>query len=148
MNFFNKYKIKVAANFLVLVGLFVPVLVMAQTSIPASSGNPLTRGWYLCQCCVNDVPCSLMDFFVLLKTLINAMLFASLPIAVIMIIMGGFKILTAQDNAGQRDKGKEMVTWAVYGMLITFGAWLIVNTLLATFTNRGGLDAWTKVFGR
>lgn len=111
-------------------------------------GDPLTTGWYLCQCCTSDVPCSLMDFFTLLKTLINAMLFAAFPIAVIMIIKGGFTILTSEGNPGKMGEGRKIVEWAIYGMLITFGAWLIVNTLLTTFTNKGGLDAWTKIFGK
>jgi hypothetical protein len=145
MDFLKKNKLRIIVNTLMAVVFVSPLFVMAQTSSVPSHGNPLTRGWYLCDCCTKNTPCSLNDFFILLKTLIDALLFATFPIAVIVIIMGGFKILTAQENTGKMGQGKKMVTWAVYGMLITFGSWLIVNTLLSTLTGKGLTD-WTKVF--
>ena len=82
--------------------------------------------------CATD-PCTLCDLFILADRLTRFLLFnVMLPIAALMILIGGVLILTARDNQQQQSQGKAVFTYAVWGMIIAFAAWLIVTTLLTT----------------
>ena len=89
--------------------------------------------------CVGD-PCTLCDLSILADRFTRFLLFnVMLPIAALMILIGGILILTARDNQQQQTQGKAVLTYAVWGMIIAFAAWLIVTTLLATL---GYKDTW------
>ncbi len=88
--------------------------------------------------CVGD-PCTLCDLSILADRFTRFLLFnVMLPIAALMILIGGILILTARDNQQQQTQGKAVLTYAVWGMIIAFAAWLIVTTLLATLGYKQG----------
>lgn len=89
--------------------------------------------------CAND-PCTLCDIWILADRLTRFLLFnLMLPLAALMILIGGALLLTARDNQQQHAQGKAVFTYAIYGMIVAFAAWLIVSTLLATL---GYKDTW------
>lgn len=110
-----------------LVTLLSPVFVLAAD----------TKFFPVCECCSSPTPCSVKDFFVVVDKIIDAALYLSFFIAVIMIIKGGVTILLGAGKPAEVTKGRETVTWAIWGMVIAFGAWLIVNTVLTVFTGEG-----------
>lgn len=57
----------------------------------------------------------------------SLVLFALAPI---LIIWGGFLILTAGASSENLNKGKSVLKGTVIGVLIALGAWLIINTFL------------------
>ena len=99
----------------------------------------------ICPCCAAGEVCHLKDFFVVIDKIIKAALYLAFFIAVIMIIWGGVQILIAAGDPGQIKKGKATVTWAIWGMVVAFGAWLIINTVLVVFTGKGITDI-IKIF--
>lgn len=87
--------------------------------------------------CVGD-PCTLCDLSILADRFTRFLLFnVMLPIAALMILIGGILLLTARDNQQQQTQGKAVFTYAIYGMIFAFAAWLIVSTLLATLGYKG-----------
>lgn len=88
--------------------------------------------------CVGD-PCTLCDLSILADRLTRFLLFnVMLPIAALMILIGGILLLTARDNQQRQTQGKAVLTYAVWGMIIAFAAWLIISTLLATLGYKQG----------
>ena len=80
--------------------------------------------------CATD-PCTLCDLYVLADRLTRFLMFnIMLPIAALMILVGGILLLTARDNQTQQQQGKAVFYYAVMGMIITFAAWLIITALL------------------
>lgn len=80
--------------------------------------------------CATD-PCTLCDLYVLADRLTRFLMFnIMLPIAALMILVGGVLLLTARDNQAQQTQGKAVFTAAVYGIIIAFAAWLIITALL------------------
>lgn len=78
-------------------------------------------------------PCTLCDLSILADRSTRFLLFnVMLPIAALMILIGGILLLTARGNQQQQTQGKAVLTYAVWGMIIAFAAWLIITTLLAT----------------
>lgn len=72
-----------------------------------------------------------------LKGLVNIILTSIVRIGAVLcvffLILSGFKFVTAQGNAGEIGKAKEMLKWTIIGGLITMGAFaiseIIKNTL-------------------
>lgn len=89
--------------------------------------------------CTGD-PCTLCDLSILADRFTRFLMFnIMLPIAALMILIGGIMLLTARDNQNQQTQGKAVLTYAVLGMIIVFAAWLIVTTFLTTL---GYKDVW------
>lgn len=75
------------------------------------------------------VPCrSLCDVFVLVNNLMKFAVTAIVLIIIpVMIILGGFYLMTSGGNPGKRTKGKDVIVSALIGLAITVTAGLIVN---------------------
>jgi hypothetical protein len=50
-------------------------------------------------------------------------------LAMLMVVVGGYLVMTARGNAQQAAKGKEYITSALIGMVILLAAYLILNTI-------------------
>ena len=72
----------------------------------------------------------LMDF---LKNIIDFLIFVLAPIiATIIVLYGGFLILTAGDSAEKVSQAKGMFTKGIVGLMLAMGAWLIVKFVLVS----------------
>jgi len=60
-------------------------------------------------------------------------------ILLLMLIAGGFQYITSEGEAEQTAKAKKTLTYAIFGLLVVLGAWLIIG-LIEKFT---GLDLHT-----
>ena len=84
----------------------------------------------LVTCGTGDTPCQFSDFTKLVNNVLHFALFnLAIPIAIIMFVWGGISIMTSGGNEGKVKKGKDIITGTVVGLLIAFGAWLIVRTV-------------------
>lgn len=71
----------------------------------------------------------------LVARVINFALFGfAVPIAVAFFIWGGIKMITSGGNEGRFKEGKDVITGVLWGLLIAFGAWIIINTVIAILT--------------
>lgn len=85
--------------------------------------------------------CTFADFYVGIDRLIDFLLFyLALPLAAISIAIAGFMFLTSGDNEGRRTKAKGIIGWAIVGVVVAFGAWLIVNTILKALVEEGTIE--------
>lgn len=99
------------------------------------------------RCC----PCTLCDFFVMFDRIVDFILFRIVPpLAALMIAIGGFMYITAYAGPAEILEGKkggpQMLSRAkslfksvALGLLIVYGAYLIVGTFLWAI----GLNNWT-----
>ena len=75
--------------------------------------------------------CTICDFFVLIKNIVDFLTeYVAMPVAVIVLIYGGVMMLTAGGSEEKINKGKSALWHAVWGLLIVFAAWLIVDTII------------------
>lgn len=84
-----------------------------------------------------DVPCQFCHFFVLFQKIVNFIIFDIVPpLAILMIAIGGFMLMMAYVNPGGGggpelfNKAKQLFNAVGIGLLIIYGAWLIVDVLL------------------
>lgn len=126
-----------AAFFAAFVILAVPSIALAAPfGLPNSIIPPE------CQACPAAWGC-------LLKTFDNIVAFAlafAIVIATILFAYAGFLWVLSPASSENIKKGKSILWHTVIGLVITFGAWLIVNTVLSTLT-KYTVDSATSVFG-
>lgn len=95
-------RLRLFTSLLVIVGISLPVLALAvDFSIP----NPL-----------GDKD----DFGDIIQMVSDGLLQIAIPVAVIMIVWGGFNLLTSRGDQGKIKRGKDILTWTVVGLAIIF----------------------------
>ncbi len=88
-------------------------------------------------------PCSVSCFYVLLDNIMNFLLYyISLPLAATAFMIAGIMlVLGGSEKAIKR--GKSILTSTVIGLLIAFGAWLIIDMILGNLLS-SGYKPWNK----
>lgn len=75
-------------------------------------------------------PTGANDFGVILSTIINGALVFAGAIAVLFLIIGGFRYVVSSGNPDQVEGAKKTILYAVLGLIIIFVAFLVVNFIL------------------
>lgn len=96
--------------------------------------------------CVCKGNCQLSDFVGLAVEVSRYIFGITGSLALVMFAVGGFWWLTAAGSADRIEKGKKTLVAAVVGIIIIFGAWVFVNTLLAALTGQMGTGT-VKILG-
>lgn len=93
-------------------------------------------------------PCTPCELWHLGDHVINFLLFVlAFPILTVALLVGGILWVTAGGSENQITKGKAVITSSIMGVLLAFGAWLIVDTIVKTLadSSQGAfLLAWNK----
>jgi hypothetical protein len=108
---------------------FVPIIAHGAGLIPCGGAT--------------EPPCKFCHIFVMFNTIYVFVLKAVGIIATLMVVIGGANILLAGGRTAWLERGKNILTAAAIGLLIIFGAWIIIN---AVFTAIGVSD-WTGLDG-
>ena len=70
-----------------------------------------------------------------LKWIFDFALIATGFLAVLMIVIGGVRYMIGGANESERSEGKKYISSALWGLLLAFGAWLIINTINPELVN-------------
>jgi hypothetical protein len=92
--------------------------------------------------------CNWCYLFQLFKNIIDFAMMIIFPIATVMMIYGGFLMMTAGDNQSRFGDGKKAMTSAVIGILIALLSWLILDTIfkmLAVDWDRLQIGPWNEL---
>jgi len=114
-------KIGIAKKAKLTISLFLG-LGMLLTSLPAKAITVLQS---------LDNPDDICAFVVLIANIKNVALLITLPIIVLIIIIGGIMITVSAGNENLRTQGKKTLTGAIIGLVITLLAWVIVGAVLS-----------------
>jgi hypothetical protein len=105
----------------------VMLLVLAPVIIPAVSHAQLNRNF---QCDPSTgLRCTETSVPQIFKTIINWALGIAFGVAVIFLIIGGFRYITAGGNEESVEKGKSSVINALIGIVIIVLSYVIVNVV-------------------
>lgn len=76
-------------------------------------------------------PCTICDIPVTISRLINYVIFIiATPLAIFMVIVGGFMMLTAGPSPQRYETGKKALLNTLIGIAFIYLSWIIVNTIL------------------
>ena len=69
-----------------------------------------------------------------------------LILAPLFIAFGGILILTAGGSPEQVNKGKKAIYHAIIGIVVAFGAWAIINTIMVLLADPGTFPwPWNEI---
>jgi hypothetical protein len=124
-------KNKIAVFFFFILLIF-PVFIFADTPlVPCEMGS-----------------CTLCDLFQLFVNLVLYLLaYIIPPVATIMFLYGGIVFYTSGGNPERTNKGKDIIKYAVIGIVIIYSAWIIVGAFLGAIGVAGwtGLGTWEVI---
>ena len=84
--------------------------------------------------------CRLCDFFVLGNNVLQFLFLVLIPVgAVIMLVVGGFMFLVSAGNPTSLEKGKQVITTTIKGLIIVYAAWLVVDFFFVAL----GVTTWS-----
>jgi hypothetical protein len=73
--------------------------------------------------------CQLCDLFVMFQKIVNFIIFDIVPpLAALMVAIGGFMWIFAMGEAAKIDQSKKLFMGVGWGLIIIYGAWVIINT--------------------
>jgi len=105
--------------FVVLFSLIsLPVLAQAAGLVPC--GNP------------GEPACTLGHLFQMLGLIYNFIVYTiAVPLATLIIIVGGVLILVSGGNPEMAGRGKKALMAGVIGLVLVFCSWVIINTVMS-----------------
>jgi len=90
------------------------------------------------------MPCQFCHIFVMLKGILDFLLVdVVIPVAVLMVVIGGVMFFLSSGNPGMVGKANSLLTSTVTGLVIIFGAYIFVNTFFLFI----GVADWTGLRG-
>lgn len=93
-----------------------------------------------------DERCTLCHIFIMLQIIINGISIAILAWAAIFIVIGGITIMVAGGSPDKASQGKRMITYAIVGVVIAFGSWLIINITMNVLVDSDKMPwPWNKI---
>jgi len=90
-----------------------------------TASNPCTSG----QACLQN-PIDVSSPQALIGKIINVILGVVGSIALVMFVYGGITWMTSAGSADKIKKGREIVVWAVIGLVIIFSSYALVNFVI------------------
>lgn len=126
----KKVKIGIVSAFVVLgMGAFLmPQTAGAVNVFPTcANGGAVTTGSEVCKAAGTDTADSLIE------TLVNTLLYIVGALAVVVIIAGGIMYTVSGGDQNNITRAKNIITYAVVGLLVSFIAYAIVNWVLNIF---------------
>jgi hypothetical protein len=96
--------------------------------------NDPTTDWNECK------PCKLCHFFIMFDRIVDFVLFTLVPpIAVLMFVIGGVMFFLTGGSPESVNRAKSILTATIIGLLIVYGAWLLLNAFFTII----GVAEWT-----
>ena len=68
----------------------------------------------------------------LIKAVLDGAFIIGLPVAVLFIVIAGFRFVWARGNPTELEKAKRNLLYTVVGIAVFFGAWLITEVIVGT----------------
>ena len=114
MNAFLKKIIQLFCVFLFASVYFLPIIVNGKFDIGGGTGGGIPN------------PIDTTSFTVLLERIIGYLVLIGAPILALMVLYGGFMILTAGGNPEKFKSGKDVILYAVIGYTIILVSWGVI----------------------
>ena len=98
-------------------------------------GKPVLLG---SNCCI--MPCTFCHFFVMFNKIVQFVVVDIVPVvAVLMLVIGGVMFYFAGGSPRLLAQGKSLIVYAIVGLVVVYGAYLIVGLVLQVV----GVEKWT-----
>jgi hypothetical protein len=96
--------------------------------------------WFCGEAAANAIqnPLGTVTIWQLFSRVAGGLNFATGAMALFFIVLGGYRILTAGGNSEHFQKGRQMITYALLGLVLTVGSYSILATTISVLTGKDG----------
>jgi hypothetical protein len=109
------------------IGVFaLPVHVGAVNAISSACSDPLNKDSVICKSQNDSIKTTV-------GAIVNTLIFLTGLAAVIVIIIGGLRYTTSAGNEKSIEEAKNMILYAVIGLVLAFSAYAIINWVIKAF---------------
>lgn len=137
MDFFRKNILSITVMGLMVLGS-ISNFAFAKDIIPC---GPASLGF--------SEECNACQLYQLIQNVIDFITLQIAPVlAVVMILVGAFFLITAGGSEESVKKGRDIITKTIIGILIIMGSWLVIDTVLlglAKDYSSSGTKPWNKI---
>ena len=117
--------------FFLIAIIFIPIFVFAQGLVPCGNASD------------GSDACTINDFFTMLVRVYEFIVkMIATPLAVIALIVGAIFMMVSAGDPGIFGKGREIIKWAIIGLFLVWGSFLIIDFILKTI---GFLGNWSSL---
>ena len=115
---------------LLLLFVLLPDVVLAQPVLTGDTGG-------IVPCSGRD--CGTCETLTLANRIVSFIVTIMIAIAVVLLALGGFRLVTSGGNRGEYERAKGSLQSVFIGIIIILASWLIVDTMLRALLFGGGL---------
>lgn len=105
-----------------LAAIFIPLIFVSSAYTPMEPLPGIKK----------DTAVNLTDY---LSALFKYAITVAAVLAVIMIVIGGMQYIGASGNTSVVEDAKDRIYWAIVGLILALGSWLILNTINPNLKN-------------
>lgn len=135
MKSITRIKVIILAISLMVFGLFGQFALAADPLVPC---GPASLGF--------EQMCDTCQLFKLAQNIVTLITTEVAPVlAVIMIVVGAFFLLTAGGSEKAITKGKTIITSAIVGIMIILASWLVINLILSSLAPKATSGPWYQI---
>lgn len=124
----------------ILFVVVVPVITFAQGGGTTPNGG----GGILGDICYNGADCSFGDVMRLITSVINFLIYLSIPIAAIAFAWAGWIMVTSGGSESKKEQAKEIFTKVAIGFIFVLSAWLIVRFITTALLQEGNYQDFLR----
>lgn len=87
--------------------------------------------------------CTITDFFAMLARIYDFLVkWIATPLAILAITIGAVVLMTSAGNPAQATRGKQILMFAIIGLVLVFCSWLIIQTILSAIGYTGSWNVF------
>ena len=96
--------------------------------------------------CKDGISCDMCDFVDMINGLVTWLIGFLVLLAVLGLMIAGFKLVTSAGNEAAWSSAKQMFTNVIIGFVIVLAAWIIVDTIMKAFVaSDSGFGPWNEI---
>jgi hypothetical protein len=89
--------------------------------------------------------CTFNDLFAMINTVIEFVLYQVVPpIAAVTIVIAAINLMTSSGDPGKLESAKKTIVWILLGLVVVYGAWVIVKGFVTALGGGGDIFYFFK----
>jgi len=90
-------------------------------------------------------PCNTCDALKVSSNVIKLLTQFAISLSALMVAYGAILMMLSGSNEGLYSKGKKAIIWAVIGVVVALGGWIIVNTIINILAPDTSFLPWSEI---
>lgn len=90
-------------------------------------------------------PCTVCDGLKVTANVVTFLTELAIGLSALMVAYGAILMMASGANEGMYSKGKKTITWALIGVAVALGGWILVNTVINILAPNTDFLPWSEI---